>query len=60
MKTNKTVAKRIKLTKRGKVKVRAKGQDHFNAKEGRRRQLRKKRQSDFHLANKTASRFFVH
>lgn len=60
MKTNKTVLKRVRITKSGKIKTRAKGHNHFNAKERRRRQLAKKRIVDFALANKTASRFFVH
>ena len=32
-KTRKTVSKRIKITKKGKVIARKTGQDHFNAKE---------------------------
>lgn len=32
-KTDKTIAKRVKLTKKGKVMKRRAGQDHFNAKE---------------------------
>ena len=32
-KTRKTVAKRIKITKKGKVIARKTGQDHFNARE---------------------------
>lgn len=34
MKTNKAHAKRIKVTKNGKLLVRKKGQNHYNAKEG--------------------------
>ena len=33
LKTKKTVAKRIKITKKGKVIARKAGQDHFNARE---------------------------
>lgn len=33
MKTIKSIAKRFKITKRGKVLKRAVGQDHFNARE---------------------------
>ena len=33
LKTNKAISKRIKTTKKGKLKIRAGGQDHFNAKE---------------------------
>jgi len=43
MKTNKAVAKRLKVTKRGKIIGRKAGQNHFNAKEPRRVQLAKKR-----------------
>ncbi len=41
IKTSKALAKRVKITGRGKLMVRPKGQDHFNAKnsgkEGRRK-----------------------
>ena len=33
LKTKKTIAKRIKITKKGKVIARKTGQDHFNARE---------------------------
>ncbi|OIP80251.1 MAG: 50S ribosomal protein L35 [Parcubacteria group bacterium CG08_land_8_20_14_0_20_48_21] len=33
MKTHKSIAKRIKITKKGKMKKRTAGQDHFNARE---------------------------
>jgi large subunit ribosomal protein L35 len=33
LKTHKTISKRIKLTKRGKLLKRKGGQDHFNARE---------------------------
>ena len=51
--------KRMKVSKNGKIKVRAKGHDHFNAKERRRRQLAKKRQLDFVFTNKSASRYIT-
>lgn len=41
MKTNKSFLKRIRITKNGKMIRRASGQNHFNAKESRRRQRRK-------------------
>ena len=34
MKTNKSYSKRIRVTRKGKLLVRAKGQNHFNAKQG--------------------------
>ncbi len=38
----KAVLKRIKITKTGKLLRRGSGQNHFNAKESRRAQMRKK------------------
>lgn len=40
-KPNKAIRKRIKFTKTGKLMRRVAGQNHFNAKESRRRQRRK-------------------
>jgi ribosomal protein L35 len=60
MKTNKSFAKRLKVTKSGKVLARATGQNHFNAKESRRSQLTKKNSKvPFHMTNKVKSRFLV-
>ena len=59
MKTNKSFAKRIKLTKNGKVKSRRPGQNHFNAKESRSAQLKKKRSKDVVISNKDKARFLV-
>ena len=42
MKTNKSISKRIRITKSGKLIRRVAGQNHFNAKESRRSQRRKK------------------
>ena len=47
------------MTKNGKLLGRGTGQNHFNAKESRRSQLRKKRMSDFAMSNKARSRFLV-
>ncbi len=41
MKPNKSLRKRFKLTKNGKLTRRVAGQNHFNAKESRRSQRRK-------------------
>jgi ribosomal protein L35 len=43
MKTNKAFLKRLKITRNGKIIARKAGQNHFNAKESRRTQLRKGR-----------------
>lgn len=60
MKTNKSFSKRLKVTKSGKVLARAKGQNHFNSKESRRSQLKKKNnRNEFHLTAKERSRFLV-
>ena len=61
MKTNKSNAKRLKLTKNGKVVGRKAGQNHFNAKESRNSQLAKKRASSYehYFTNKTKSRYLT-
>ena len=43
----KAVMKRIKMTKTGKVLYRHAGQNHFNAKESRRGQLRRRAMTGF-------------
>lgn len=60
MKTNKSYTKRLKITKNGKILVRKPGQNHFNAKESRRKQLAKKRvvAFPFQIKNKILARFF--
>jgi ribosomal protein L35 len=57
MKTNKSFAKRIKVTRNGKVLVRRTGQNHFNAKESGRSQIKKGTTTAFHMTNKEKSRF---
>lgn len=59
MKTNKSYAKRLKVTKNGKILARKAGQNHFNAKERRRAQLSKKRSVPFTISNKAKSRYLV-
>ncbi|PJE73560.1 MAG: 50S ribosomal protein L35 [Candidatus Terrybacteria bacterium CG10_big_fil_rev_8_21_14_0_10_41_10] len=56
-KTNKSYSKRLKLTKKGKVISRKSGQNHFNAKESRSKQLAKKKTRSFTLSSKNISRF---
>ncbi len=58
-KTNKSYAKRIKITKSGKLLVRKSGQNHFNAKERRAAKSTKNRGTEFHMSNKDRSRFLV-
>ena len=51
MKTRKAVAKRIKITKNDKVKIRAGAQDHFNARETGKKKRNKRRTKDLSKAN---------
>ena len=60
MKTNKSLAKRIRITKNGKLKARKPGFNHFNAKQSRTKQLQGKVPIDFNLSNKLRGRFFPH
>jgi ribosomal protein L35 len=57
MKTNKSVAKRIRVTKNGKVLARKAGHGHFNAKERRVKQLAKKGTQQIFIKKKTLLRF---
>ena len=57
MKTNKSFAKRIKVTKNGKLKTRKQGGNHFNAKESRSTQLNRKRGKTLHMTNRAIRRF---
>ncbi len=43
MKTNKSFSKRLKVTRKGKIVSRKPGQNHFNAKESRRTQMKGRR-----------------
>lgn len=58
MKTNKSLAKRIRITKTGKLKARKPGFNHFNAKQKRRKQLQGKTAIDMVLTNRAKARFF--
>ena len=59
MKTNKSFTKRLKVTRKGKIMARRPGQNHFNAKESKREQFKKRRSADFIIKNKAKSRFLV-
>lgn len=56
MKTNKSLTKRIKITKNGKMLSRKPGFNHFNAKQPRSKQLAGKKAVEFSMNNKTRSR----
>ena len=57
MKTNKSYSKRIRVTRRGKLLVRAKGQNHFNAKQSGGARLRKRRGAQVTLTVRARRRF---
>lgn len=59
MKTNKSYAKRLKVTKSGKILSRKSGQNHFNAKERNRTKSEKGANVEFHMTNKSRSRYLV-
>ena len=59
MKTNKSYAKRVRVTKSGKVLVRTPGINHFNAKESRSNQLNKKRRTNLPMSVKARGRFLT-
>lgn len=52
IKTNKSLTKRLKITKNGKILSRAPGFNHFNAKQSRTKQLNGKRSNSFAISNK--------
>ncbi len=57
MKTNKSYAKRVKVTKSGSALVRKPGHNHYNALESRGAQLKRKGRIALNMSAKTASRF---
>ncbi len=57
VKTTKSYTKRLKVTKNGKILMRGKGQNHFNAKARRRAQLNKRRFHILHLKQGDIARF---
>ena len=60
MKTNKSLAKRIKITKNGKLKVRKPGFNHFNSRQSRTHQLEGRVPLDMNMTAKDKARFFPH
>ncbi len=57
MKTNKSLTKRLKITKSGKILARKPGQNHFNAKASGRRTLKGRKMSEFAMTGKEKARF---
>jgi len=52
IKTNKSLTKRLKVTKKGKILARAPGFNHFNAKQSRTKQLSGRKMNMQSLSNK--------
>ena len=59
IKTNKSLTKRLKVTRKGKVLARAPGFNHFNSKQSRRRQLNGKKMTDFAISTKNARTYLA-
>ena len=59
MKTNKSYSKRLKVSKNGRIVARVPGQNHFNAKEVRQSQYKKRRAGTFSLTQRAKRRFLV-
>jgi len=57
VKTNKSFAKRLRVTKTGKVLKRRPGQNHFRAKDRRAKQLSIKRLESFDISKSDLKRF---
>ena len=57
IKTNKSLTKRLKITKNGKILSRAPGFNHFNAKQSRSKQLKGKRTNTMVLSNRIKRTF---
>tara|TARA_B100000745_G_scaffold98011_1_gene62356 strand:- start:23646 stop:23840 length:195 start_codon:yes stop_codon:yes gene_type:complete len=53
MKTNKSLTKRVKISKKGKLLARKKGHGHFNAKAKREKQLKQKGLETITIKKKT-------
>jgi ribosomal protein L35 len=57
MKTNKSYTKRIRVTRTGKLVARAKGQNHFNAKQSGAQRASKRRSVSLALTARVRRRF---
>ncbi|MCH7883357.1 50S ribosomal protein L35 [Patescibacteria group bacterium] len=60
MKTNKSFAKRLKITKSGKILTRKPGQNHFLAKKSRQHKLGAKRWVRFNISKKELKHYLPH
>ncbi len=58
-KTVKSFAKRLKVTRTGKILSRATGQNHFNARERTRASMKKHRMQNIVMNNDAKSRFLI-
>lgn len=56
-KTNKSYAKRLKVTRKKKVLARAPGQNHFNAKQPRKKQLQNKKLKNFNIKKRELGKY---
>ncbi len=59
IKTNKSLTKRLKITKKGKVLARAPGFNHFNARQTRKKQLGGKKMQNFPISTKNARTYLA-
>jgi len=57
MKTNKSLTKRVRVTRNGKIMARKPGFNHFNAKQSRTKQLNGRKGQELNLSNKDINRF---
>jgi len=57
MKTNKSLLKRLRITKNGKILARKPGFNHFNSRQTRTHQLAGKKMREFRMSNKEKARF---
>lgn len=56
-KTNKSLRKRLKVTKKGKVLARKPGKGHFNAKQKRTKQLQGRKRQAFDIKDKLLGQY---
>lgn len=57
MKTNKSLTKRLKVTRKGKILARKPGFNHFNSKQSRTKQLSGRKGKELVLSNKVKNTF---
>jgi ribosomal protein L35 len=60
LKTYQALRKRIKITKKKKILIKAGGQDHFNARESSRTTMGKRRRKTLHKTNLNAVKKLIH